>query len=144
MKAGDDRLIYLIFTAQHRLREHLKNALMAEGVMITPVQSGILFLLQEKDGRTMSELSQILSIDNSTITGLVDRLEKGSFALRKRNPEDRRSSLIHITRNGAKEADKAQVVINRVNDEIRADFSKKEIEAFKKVLRDSILRFKKR
>ena len=75
MKAGDDRLIYLIFTAQHRLREYLKNALLAEGVMITPVQSGILFLLEEKDGRTMSEISQILSIDNSTITGLVDRLE---------------------------------------------------------------------
>lgn len=143
MKSGDDRLIYLIFTAQHRLREYLKSALMAKGIKITPVQSGILFLLQEKDGQPMSELSQILSTDNSTITGLVDRLEKAGFALRKRNPKDRRSSLIRITGKGTKEANKAKVVINRVNDEIIEVFAKKDIETFKKILLSLSEGFKK-
>jgi DNA-binding MarR family transcriptional regulator len=73
---SDDRLIYLIFKAQQKLRTHLSNLMVRENVKVTPAQAGILFLLAEKEGRTMSELSQILSMDNSTITGLVDRLEK--------------------------------------------------------------------
>lgn len=79
----DDRLIYLIFTAQQKLRNHLANVMMRENVRVTPAQAGILFLLAEKDGRTMSELSRILSIDNSTLTGLVDRLEKAGLARRR-------------------------------------------------------------
>ena len=74
----DDRLIYLVFTAQQKLRTHLKNAMADAGVSITPAQSGILFLLKKKNGQTMSELSSVLSLDNSTLTGLVDRLERAA------------------------------------------------------------------
>ncbi len=134
MISKDDRLIYLVFTAQHRLRMHIRDELMAAGVKITMVQAGILFLLEEKNGRAMSQLSRLLFLDNSTITGLIDRLEKSGFVLRKANPKDRRISLIHITRKGIKEVNKAETVINRVNEEIKADFSKEEIESFKKIL----------
>ena len=75
----DDRLIYLVFTAQLKLRTYLKNAFSEAGVTITPAQSGILFLLKRKNGQTMSELSQVLTLDNSTLTGLVDRLERAGL-----------------------------------------------------------------
>ena len=76
MNSKDDRLIYLVFTAQNRLRMYIRDELMAAGLKITLVQAGILFLLEEKNGRPMSEFSRLLSLDNSTITGLIDRLEK--------------------------------------------------------------------
>jgi DNA-binding MarR family transcriptional regulator len=139
----DDRLIYLVFNAQHRLRMHIRDKLVVAGVKITLVQAGILFLLKEKNGRVMSQFSRLLFLDNSTITGLIDRLEKSGFVLRKANPKDRRSSLIHITRQGIEEADKAETVINRVNEDIKADFSKKEIESFKKILNGFVAKFKK-
>jgi DNA-binding MarR family transcriptional regulator len=91
----------------------------------------------------MSELGQLLSLDNSTITGLIDRLEKSGFVQRKANPNDRRMSLIHITRQGIKEVNKAKTVINQVNDEIKADFSMQEIEAFKKILNSFVAKFRK-
>ncbi len=143
MNSKDDRLIYLVFTAQNRLRMYIRDELTAAGVKITMVQAGILFLLQEKNGRSMSELGQLLSLDNSTITGLIDRLEKSGFVQRKANPKDRRMSLIHITRQGIKEVSKAKTVINQVNDEIKADFSKQEIEAFKKILNSFVAKFRK-
>jgi len=71
--SNDDRFVYLVFTAQNRLRMYIRDELMAARVKITLVQAGILFLLQEKDCRAMSELGQHLSLDNSTITG------KGGF-----------------------------------------------------------------
>jgi DNA-binding MarR family transcriptional regulator len=136
----DDRLIYLVFTAQNRLRMYIRDELTAAGVKITLVQAGTLFLIEEKNKRAMSELGQLLSLDNSTITGLIDRLD---FVQRKANPNDRRMSLIHITRQGIKEVNKAKTVINQVNEEIKADFSKREIEAFKKILNSFVAKFKK-
>ena len=130
----DDRLINLVFTAQQKLRTYLNNALTAEGIRVTPAQAGILFLLKQKDGQSMSELSQVLSIDNSTITGLVDRLEKTGFVSRNASPSDRRISQIHITSEGVEEINRAKIVINRVNQEIKEGFSETEIENFKRIL----------
>ena len=130
----DNRLIFLIFSAQQKLRIYLNNALSAAGVRVTVAQAGILFLLKQKDGRTMTELSQILGIDNSTMTGLTDRLEKTGFAKRQASTGDRRASHIHITSEGLAEVEGAKRVIRQVNEEIKTGFSEEEIEAFKRVL----------
>lgn len=137
----DDRLIFLVFMAQLKLKTYLKNAFSRAGVTITPAQSGILFLLKGKDGQTMSELSQVLTLDNSTLTGLVDRLERSGFVTRNASPADRRSSHVLITEKGCEEIDRARAVIRRVNDQIKADFPAEEIEAFKKILKSFFVRF---
>jgi len=137
----DDRLIYLIFTAQQKLRTHLSNMMIRENVKVTPAQAGILFLLSEKDGRTMSELSQILSIDNSTITGLVDRLEKMGLVRRKASPSDRRASHVHVNPEGIEEMNKAKRIVRKVNQEIKNGFTVEELESFKKILRSFFQRF---
>lgn len=138
----DDRLIYMLSRAQHALMSHLKKELGANDATITPVQAGILFLLRKK-GHTMTQLSRILAIDNSAITGLVDRLEKAGLAKRNANPEDRRTFLIRITKKGKDEIDRAYVTIKRVNDEIKAGFSKDEIRTFKNVLNSLLEKFAK-
>jgi DNA-binding MarR family transcriptional regulator len=140
---NDDRLIYLVFTAQNRLRMYIRDALTAADVKITLVQAGILFLLNEENGRAMSELGKLLSLDNSTVTGLIDRLETSGFVRRMANPTDRRMYLIHITRQGVKEVNKAKIVINRINAEIKADFSKAEIESFKRILSSFVVKSEK-
>ena len=138
----DDRLIYLISRAQHSLMTHLKKELNNQGTAITPVQAGILFLMR-KNAHTMTRLSQILSIDNSANTGLVDRLEKSGLAERTRNPEDRRTYLICITAKGKAEIDRAYVTIKRVNEEIKSGFSENEVKTFKKILNNLLEKFSK-
>lgn len=130
----NDRLIYLIFTAQNKLRTYLNKCLNDDGVTVTVTQCGILFLLKQKNGQTMTELSRILGIDNSTLTGLTDRLEKAGMLKRIANPGDRRSSHIDITPAGIEETEKAKKVIRRVNEKIKEGFSTDEIEAFKNIL----------
>ena len=137
----DDRLIFLVFTAQLKLKTYLKNVLSEAGVTITPAQSAILFLLKKKNGQTMSELSQVLSIDNSTLTGLVDRLERAGFVKRNAGRLDRRASHVFITDRGNEEIDLAQGVIRRVNEQIKADFTEREVDAFKKILKSFFVRF---
>jgi DNA-binding MarR family transcriptional regulator len=137
----DDRLIFLVFTAQQKLRTYLKNAMSEAGVPITPAQSGILFLLKKKNGQTMSELTQVLSIDNSTLTGLVDRLERSGFVKRSAGRLDRRASHVFITDKGDEEIERARAVVNRVNEQIKGDFTQSEVEAFKKILKSFFVRF---
>jgi DNA-binding MarR family transcriptional regulator len=139
----DDRLIFLLFKAQNKLKNYIRSQLAASGVRISVVQAGILFLLKQRDGRTMTELSQILSTDNSAITGLVDRLERSGFISRKMMPNDRRACLICITPDGLEEIDKAKGVIRRVNEEIKEGLSGGEIESFKKVLNGIFEKFGK-
>jgi DNA-binding MarR family transcriptional regulator len=137
----DDILIYLLFTAQQKLRTYLKKMMTKENVRVTTAQAGILFLLKQKDGRTMSELSQILSIDNSTITGLVDRLEKTGLVRRNASPHDRRASHVFINPQGIEEVDKAKRVIRRVNQEVKNGFSPEELESFNRILRSFFHKF---
>ena len=139
----DDRLIFLLFKAQNKLQNYIRSQLTTAGVRISVVQAGILFLLKQKDGRTMTELSQILSTDNSAITGLVDRLERSGFISRKMPLNDRRTYLICITPDGSEEINKARGVIRRVNEEIKEGFSVEEIESFKKVLNGIFEKFGK-
>ena len=134
MNRDDDRLIYQLLTAQQKLKTRIKRELRRAGVNITLGQAGILFLLHEKNGQRMNELSVVLGIDNSTMTGFIDRMEKAGYVKRKACPDDRRASLIFSTAVGLKQAEKARPIINAVNAEIISGYSKKEVAGFKKIL----------
>ncbi len=64
----DDQLLFLLSKAQYKLTNYLKLQFKEQGVNISPGQIGILFLLEKQNLRSMSELSNILEINNSAIT----------------------------------------------------------------------------
>jgi len=139
----DDRLIFLIFTAQNKLRTYLNNALAAAGVRVSYAQAGIIFLLKQGSIGTMSDLSRLIGVDNSTLTGLVDRLEKAGFVTRHASSTDRRSLSVRVTPEGIAEGEKAKAIIRGVNAEVKEGFSPDELEIFKGVLRSFFDKFDK-
>jgi DNA-binding MarR family transcriptional regulator len=138
----DDRLIYLVFRAQHQLLTYLETELTKAGIVISTKQAGVLFLLRDSNLQTMSELSQTLAIEGSAMTGLIDRLERYDLVTREINPDDRRQFRISITKRGFEELSKAEKVIRKTNEFIKSDFSEQEIDAFKKVLNSFFNKFK--
>ena len=90
----------------------------------------------------MTDLSKALAVKNATLTGLIDRLERSAFVMRRASKNDRRSIRIYITPEGIEECDKAKPVIKRVNEEIKDGFSQEEIEVFKRVLNSVFQKFK--
>jgi len=137
----DDRLIYLLFMAHQKLRTHINNALLDGGIKTTLSQVGILFLLRQSDGQSMTQLSNALDIDNSTLTGLIDRLERSGYAARRPGDSDRRSFRICITPQGLEESNRARLLIRKINEEIKSGFSQEEIETFKHVLASLLNKF---
>jgi DNA-binding MarR family transcriptional regulator len=139
---NDDRLIYLLSIAQQALKNHTNRAIADAGGKVTLAQGAILLLLRERDGRYMSEMGQVIGVDNSAMTRLVDRLEKAGLVRRKIDPENRRAISILLTPAGREEGTAAIAVIKRINREIKADHSPEEVEAFKKVLGGILRKFK--
>lgn len=140
--SNDDRLIYLLSIAQQTLKDHTNRTLADKGGKVTLAQAGILFLLKEKDGRYMSEMGQVIGVDNSAMTRLVDRLERAGLVKRQIDPENRRAISILLTPAGRKEAAEALTVIKIINKEIKKDYSPAEVDAFKKILGGILQKFK--
>jgi DNA-binding MarR family transcriptional regulator len=141
--AKDDRLIYLISMAQLALRTRINTLFADAGLRVTLPQATVLFLLQEKDGRMLSEIGQVIGVDNSAVTGLADRMEKAGYVTREPNPGDRRAWHLHLTPKGRGEAQKASAVVGRVNAEVKAGISVQDMDAFKRVLKGFSEKFRK-
>jgi len=69
---------------------------------LTPPQYSILNQLWESDGKQFKELASACCCSPSTITGVVDTMEKNHLVYRDSNPEDRRSLLVKLTEKGKK------------------------------------------
>ena len=134
MMAAEDRLIFLISKVCQKLIINLQKAFSESGVEVTPIQVMLLFFLQKNDGSSLTQISQGLMLENPTVTGLIDRLEKLDYVKRSDHPDDRRVYLVRITEKGKKVANKALPIIKKLNEEIKKGYSKGEIENFKKVL----------
>ena len=103
---------------------------------ITPSQYGILNCLWINDGTCLPrQIAELLCLETSTVSGILDRMQKKDLIDRVINPENRREILVMITPKG--EALKAPVlkIIDEVNEEVLKDFSPKETEFIRKSLR---------
>lgn len=141
----DDRIIYSLSAAQRILMAHVKERLAAGGLNITVVQAAMLFLLEQRDGRTMTEISRLLFTDNSSLTRLADRMEKAGLVRRSADPQDRRTLIISITEEGRKQAEAARGIVQGVNADIKSRISAEELDVFKTVLeriKDSYSKYK--
>ncbi len=130
----EDRLIFLISKVYQKLINNLQKAFTKSGIEVTPVQIGLLFFLQKNDGSSLTQISQGLMLENPTVTGLIDRLEKSGYVKRSDHPNDRRVWLVYLTEKGSKVANRALPIVKRLNGQIKKGYSEEEIESFKKVL----------
>jgi DNA-binding MarR family transcriptional regulator len=138
---AEDRLIFLISKVYQKLIIHLQKSFSESGIEVTPIQVMLLFFLQQNNGLSLTQISQGLMLENPTVTGLIDRLEKSGYVKRSDHPNDRRVYLIHLTEKGKKVAQRALPIVKKLNEQIKAGYSKGEIEDFKKVLMGAFNRF---
>jgi len=60
-------------------------------------QGRILYVLWQQDGITISQLSAQTSLANTTLTSMLDRMERSGLIRREASPKDRRALLICLT-----------------------------------------------
>lgn len=136
-----EKLFFLLSKVQYAITVHLKKELKKMGLDITTGQFAIMMALELVGKTTMGELSRILTIDNSAITRLVDKLEKQSLAERTINPDDRRQMLVSITDEGREKAVILKRIIQEANARIYEGFSEADMDAFVRVNQGIIRKF---
>jgi DNA-binding MarR family transcriptional regulator len=85
-----------------RLQQIAVAIFMQESVIsgVTPVQFAVLQTLADQAGIDQRTLAGLVSLDTSTIGGVVDRLEARGLLTRSHSSEDRRVRLLHLTPDG--------------------------------------------
>jgi DNA-binding MarR family transcriptional regulator len=91
-----EAILYL-YTESRRLTKEL-----ARQVELTGPQLTVLKMLEGVGDLSLSELSERIRAQNSTVTGIIDRMELGGLVVRARSTEDRRVVKIKLTDRGAK------------------------------------------
>lgn len=73
---------------------------LAEKLGIGTIDINAMAFVGEVDGLTPKDLGKTLNITTGSVTAMVDRLEAKGFMVRKPNPTDRRSVLLHLSPEG--------------------------------------------
>jgi DNA-binding MarR family transcriptional regulator len=128
-----EAILYL-YTESRRLTKEV-----ARQVELTGPQLTVLKLLEGVGDLSLSALSERIRAQNSTVTGIIDRMEREGLAMRVRSTEDRRVVRIHLTEKGAKLAQEIplepMVILRNALSGLTAAESKELLRIFTKVAR---------
>ena len=101
---------------------------------ITPVQFYVLSALLWNDGVKFKDLAKSVGIDGSTLTGILDRMERGGFVERRDDPEDRRSLLVYMTEKSKDMGPGMIELAEKLDRDIKERFTGAEYDTFMRVL----------
>ena len=94
---------------------------------LTAAQYNVLNVLGEsEEGLSQRELGDILVVDRSNVTGLLDRLEKSGLVKRTDHPSDRRVYRVSLTPAGRKLWTQVQPLYLQVASQVTSGISEKE------------------
>ena len=89
-----EAILYL-YTESRRITKE-----MARRADLTGPQLSVVKLLEQIGDMSLSELSDKIRAQNSTVTGIIDRMEREGLVTRERSKEDRRVVFIRLTTKG--------------------------------------------
>ena len=103
-------------------------------VVINSAQGRIMFALWQNDGVSINELAKKTQLKKSTLTSMLDRLERMGYIRRQRSKKDRRKILIKRTEKDRTMEKKYVEVSEEITRLFYKGFSKSEIDRFEKDL----------
>ena len=98
MQSLDNSLGFLMTRAARGMKRVLDAKLAKHN--LTSTQYIVLARLWEGDGISITELCDRLYLDNPTLTGIVDRMERDGLLERRRDGDDRRVVNVYLTEKG--------------------------------------------
>ena len=101
---------------------------------INPAQGRILFVLWSKDEIPITELARRTMLSKSTLTSMLDRLEKAGYLTRIRSKKDRRTILIKRTEKDKRLESKYMQVSEEMTKLFYNGFTRAEIDKFENTL----------
>lgn len=128
----DQCINFVLTKAQQSVQQMFKARLAPYGV--TPGQYAVLACLWHEDGKTAKQLADMLFVDGSTMTGILDRIEQKGLILKQVDPRDRRAIRVLLTDAGRRLEEPVTKVIEDANAEALHNFGYMESDSLKLLL----------
>lgn len=124
----------LIKLLHDRLEKQANNTLRAQD--LTMMQVSVLMELQKTDQKqlSMKELERKFCIAQSTVAGIISRLEQKGFVEAFGDAADKRVNLVHITPTGEACCRDAAGYMEQADQTLLKGFSEEEKETFNRLL----------
>ena len=124
---------YLLTVAQHEVFVVFSERLAEFGV--TPGQYGILNCLWSQGSATPKEIAQTLRLENSTVSGMLDKLQKRGLVTRVLDPNDRRSIRVEASEAGKAIREDVLRTVDELNQAVLAPFTAQQRQQLLELLR---------
>lgn len=132
----EDCPYYLVSRVYLAVTSALKKGMAASGVApVKPAYIGVLFALWTEKRLRPSELARRAGLEPSSMTGLLDRMERANLVKRTPDPRDRRASRIELTTAGIHARGAVLEAVTRILDTTFAHIPAKDLQTTKRVLR---------
>ena len=130
----EESLGYAMGRATRALGALVNRNFAQAGYDVTCEQWSVLVNLGKKNGQSQQELAGLICKDKTSVTRLIDNMEKHSLVVRIPDKKDRRQKLIYLTKKGKDLQEKLRVIIFKTQMEAQKSMEIKDIETCKKVL----------
>ena len=124
-------LCWLLSRASHALTTELTAALEKKGM--SPRAHSVLATAMTGE-YTQSEVARAVGLDKTTMVVTLDELEAAGLAERRPAPGDRRARVIAVTPAGRRKVREAEVVMDRVREDVLSSLSDDDRDVFLRAL----------
>ncbi|MBX3044735.1 MAG: MarR family transcriptional regulator [Candidatus Kapabacteria bacterium] len=125
---------FFIGYVSNSMRNSLTRIFQENGYDITHSQWLILMMLWMKDGRRQNELTELVYKEKTTITRLIDNMEKKNLLIRVPDLQDKRNKYVYLTNSGKELRDKLTPMVLNLNKKASEGLSDEELVNLKSVL----------
>ena len=130
----ENSLGYVIGRAGRSMGTRLNRNFTEKGYDVTCEQWAVLSNLWRRNGQSQQELASTTCKDKTSMTRLIDGLEKRNLVVRTPDKIDHRQKLIYLTSKGKEFQQKLLQIVQKTLQEAQQSVSIKDIAVCKKVL----------
>ncbi len=131
---------YLVSRVALCMTTRFKRRLVEAGfTQVKPAYLWALMSLWRADGLKVVELAREAALETSTMTGLLDRMERDALVVRTADPDDRRTLRIYLTDEGKRIRRPVIELAQSMMDELLMGIPPEEVSVVSGVLRRVLL-----
>lgn len=131
----DNNIGFYIGFSANVLKNELIRRFNENGYDITHSQWLILMMLWHKDGRNQNELTGLMYREKTTITRVIEGMEKRGLIYREIDTKDRRNKLCYLSDEGSLLKSKLIPIVREVNEQAISNIDSQEFEIFKNIIK---------
>jgi len=87
------------------------------------------------EGTPSTQLGPNMGMESTSLSRSLNKLEKHGYIIRKTDPDDKRKSIIHLTKTGLAGREVAKEIVLEFNNKVFSHFKKSEMDMFFNILK---------